>query len=68
MTLLEFINHLKHKNLYLFIYVYGKLVHFDTLGSYIHYKDRAKYDNLRIFSIIAKPERFDVHLEIKEEQ
>lgn len=66
MTLLEFINHLKHKSLYLFIYVNGHLQYWETLGNYIHYKHRGKYDNLKIDNIETTSDGFTIDL--KEEQ
>ena len=62
MNLIEFINHLKHKSLYLFIYVNGHLQYWETLGNYIHYKHRGIYDKLEIAKIGAINEGFNIYL------
>ena len=57
MTLNEFINHLKHKTIGLAIFYRGKIIYTGTVGSYVHWANRSKFDNYGIDKIIPyKPD------------
>lgn len=55
MTLIEFINHLKHKSIGLNVFHNGKIIFLGDVGTYMHWVGRNLYDGCKVNKIEPIP-------------
>lgn len=55
MTLIEFINHLKHKSIGLNVFHNGKIIFLGDVGTYMHWVGRNLYDGSKVNKIEPIP-------------
>ena len=55
MTLIQFINHLKHRSISLNIFYNAKIIYLGDVGSYMHWIYKSKFDDCKIIKIEPIP-------------
>lgn len=55
MTLIQFINHLKHKSIGLNVFYNAKIIYLGTVGDYMHWINKNVVANCRIIKIEPIP-------------
>lgn len=62
MTLLEFLNHIKHKSLFITLMLKGEEIFTSSIGVYEHWILKPKYDNYIINNIDVMENHFVINL------
>lgn len=63
MYLIDFLKELKHKNLEIYLFVDDNFIYVGTLGTYLHWIKRNKYDLLKISSVCpTRPDSINIYL------
>lgn len=55
MTLIKFINHLKHKSIGLNVFYNAKIIYLGDVGTYLHWVNRNVFDDCKIIKIEPIP-------------